>query len=88
MARKKHQYFWVIETFSTDSTLRITGWQWSAAELPVRIDAVVMPNYFYIIHAKINPPMTVTITPKITIPQGFLYQDSLSFVAKCKFLLR
>ncbi len=23
-------------------TLRITGWQWSAAELPVRVDAVVM----------------------------------------------
>jgi hypothetical protein len=22
-------------------TLRITGWQWSAAELPVRVDAVV-----------------------------------------------
>jgi len=23
-------------------TLRITGWQWSAAELPVRVDAVVI----------------------------------------------
>ncbi|MBN2267314.1 MAG: hypothetical protein JW725_03155, partial [Candidatus Babeliaceae bacterium] len=29
-------------SFSTGSTLRITGWQWSAAELPVRVDAVVM----------------------------------------------
>jgi hypothetical protein len=25
------------------TTLRITGWQWSAAELPVRVDAVVSP---------------------------------------------
>ncbi len=25
MARKKHQYFWVIETFSTDSTVKLTG---------------------------------------------------------------
>ena len=25
MARKKHQYFWVIETFSTDSTFELTG---------------------------------------------------------------
>jgi len=24
MARKKHQYFWVIETFSTDSTTKLT----------------------------------------------------------------
>jgi hypothetical protein len=30
-----------FRTFSTASTLRITGWQWSAAELPVRVDAVV-----------------------------------------------
>jgi len=24
MARKKHQYFWVIETFSTDSTSKLS----------------------------------------------------------------
>jgi len=24
MARKKHQYFWVIETFSTDSTAKLS----------------------------------------------------------------
>jgi hypothetical protein len=28
--------------FPTGSTLCITGWQWNAAELPVRVDAVVM----------------------------------------------
>ena len=26
-------------------TLRITGWQWSAAELPVRVDAVVSCSF-------------------------------------------
>jgi|SRR3989338_109597 len=26
---------------ASERTLRITGWQWSAAELPVRVDAVV-----------------------------------------------
>jgi hypothetical protein len=26
-------------------TLRITGWQWSAAELPVRVDAVVYARH-------------------------------------------
>jgi hypothetical protein len=26
-------------------TLRITGWQWSAAELPVRVNAVVYARH-------------------------------------------
>lgn len=29
------------------STLRITGWQWSVAELPVRVEAIVSPFSFY-----------------------------------------
>jgi formyltetrahydrofolate hydrolase len=30
-----------VNRFGHCLTLRITGWQWSAAELPVRVDTVV-----------------------------------------------
>jgi len=31
-------------------TPRITGWQWSAAELPVRVDAVVRFTFIFQAH--------------------------------------
>ncbi len=27
---------------------RLIGWQWSAAEVPIRVDAVVMPNVIFL----------------------------------------
>jgi len=41
MARKKHQYFWVIETFSTDSTSPLTRWL-ERSEKPVGVQGLVI----------------------------------------------
>lgn len=43
------RFYHALRTFSTASTLRITGWQWSAAELPVQVDAVVRLSFLVIL---------------------------------------
>ena len=40
----------MLPTYSEWITLRITGWQWSAAELPAGVDAVVSGSLFYVLH--------------------------------------
>jgi len=50
--------------YFADLTLRITGWQWSAAELPVRVDAVVMRSFKIdmtkVSHMRLPPPTCST----------------------------
>jgi len=58
-------------------TLRITGWQWSVAELPVRVNAVVNPAFLFSFHMSVDtqtflpvsPPLLKEIIPVLVIPE-------------------